>query len=288
MDVEVLERFYAELRKRGGAGGRPLANSSVRQIHFILRAAFRLAVKWGRLDENPAALATPPKFTRQEVKPPTIAEARRLLEAAADKDPDFAALLWLAMITGMRRGELLGLRWLHVRPQAGDLLVSRNYVESRSGRHEKDTKTHQARRIALDEVTVSILTEHYKRCLARAEACGTTVAPDAFVFSRSVDGTEPLIPHSASQRLVRLGKQLGIEVTLRSLRHFMGTAMLTDGTDLRTVAGRLGHGDGGSTTLRVYTHFLPAPDRRATERLARSMLAEGSLPQAGALPESAG
>ena len=273
--VETLERFYAHLRKEGGAGGRPLANSSVRQVHFILRASYRLAVKWGSLSENPAALATPPKFTREEVRPPSLPDAQRLLEDASKRDPDFGALLWIAMITGMRRGELLALRWPHVRFGAGDVLVSRNYVESTSGRREKDTKTHQARRIALDEVTIGVLREHHERCRQRAQACGTSLLPDGFVFSRSVDGHDPTIPHTASQRLARLAKRVGLGVTFRSLRHFMGTAMLTDGTDLRTVAGRLGHGDGGSTTLRVYTHFLPAPDRRAAERLARSMLDRG-------------
>jgi site-specific recombinase XerD len=64
---------------------------------------------------------------------------------------------------------------------------------------------------------------------------------------------------------------MGIEVTLRSLRHYAATEMLTSGVDLRTVAGRLGHGEGGATTLRVYTHFVPAPDRRAAEALARTV-----------------
>ena len=117
-------------------------------------------------------------------------------------------------------------------------------------------------------MTLEILTEHLDRYRARAEACGAEVRADGFVFSSAVDGSTPLVPNSISHRLGRLSKRLGMEVNLRSLRHFMGTAMLTDGTDLRTVAGRLGHGDGGATTLRVYTHFLPAPDRRAAEQLA--------------------
>lgn len=60
-------------------------------------------------------------------------------------------------------------------------------------------------------------------------------------------------------------------MTLRGLRHYAATQMLTGGVDLRTAAARLGHSDGGTTTLRVYTHFLPAPDQRAAELLARTV-----------------
>lgn len=72
-------------------------------------------------------------------------------------------------------------------------------------------------------------------------------------------------------RLNRLSKRLGVKVNLRSLRHYAATEMLTNGIDLRTAASRLGHGDGGTTALRVSTHFLPAPDLRAAQVLARSV-----------------
>jgi integrase len=136
---------------------------------------------------------------------------------------------------------------------------------------EKDTKTHQSRRVALDELTAEILAEHRARCDERATACGVEVRADGYVFSRSPDGREPLMPDSVTGRLNRLSKKLGIKVNLRSLRHYAATEMLTNGVDLRTTAGRLGHGDGGTTTLKVYTHFLPAPDLRAAEVLAGSV-----------------
>jgi integrase len=86
------------------------------------------------------------------------------------------------------------------------------------------------------------------------------VRPDGYVFSPAPDGSQPLMPDSVTGRLNRLSKKVGVKVNLRSLRHYAATEMLTNGVDLRTAAGRLGHGDGGTTTLRVYTHFLPAPD----------------------------
>ena len=269
--VEVMERFYAQLRKSGGRGGRPMGNSSVRQVHFIMRSAFGQAVKWGWLPENPAALASPPRLARREIEPPTIEGVTRLLEVAWDEDPDLGTLLWVTIICGVRRGELCGLRWSRVRLTAGDVLIARNYVQAGSALVEKDTKTHQARRIALDALSVDILTEHRERCEERARACGTTLLPDGYVFSSEVDGSVPLKPPSVSKKVQRVARKADVPADLRRLRHFMGTAMLTDGTDLRTVAGRLGHANGGATTLAVYTHFLPAPDRRAAEQLAKSL-----------------
>ena len=72
--------------------------------------------------------------------PPTVEDAGRLLEAARNRDPDFGALLWVVMITGIRRGELCALRWSHVRLDSGELLISRSCVQSGSGTREKDTK----------------------------------------------------------------------------------------------------------------------------------------------------
>ncbi|MGH8897578.1 MAG: site-specific integrase [Egibacteraceae bacterium] len=170
---------------------------TVRQIHLILRAALGLAVKWGWIPTNPAEQATVPRYLRQDVTPPTPAEVERFLEVAWEQDPDLGTLLWLAMVTGARRGELCGLRWSHVRPGDGFLLISRNFVHRGSQVREKDTKTRQARRVALD------------------------------------DGAEPLLPDSVTGRLNRLSKRLGVKVNLRSLRHYAATEMLTNGVDLR-------------------------------------------------------
>lgn len=212
-----------------------------------------------------------PKYVRQEVTLPSPDEVARFMEAAGQRDPDFAALLWVAMVTGARRGELCGLRWSHLRLDEGYLRISRNLVQRGCQRQEKDTKTHQGRHLELDELTSEVLAEHRARCEERAALCGVELRPDGFVFSLSPDGAEPVVPDSMTQRINRLSARLDIHVTLRSLRHYAATQMLTRGIDLRTAAGRLGHGDGGTTTLRVYTHFLRGPDRQASQVLAGSI-----------------
>jgi integrase len=273
---DVLDSFYSHLRARGGVGGRPLAPGTVRKVHFILQAACGYAVRWGWLPSNPAELASPPKFVQREVRPPSPEELGRLLDAAWAADPDFGTLLWLDFTTGARRAELCGLRWSAVDLERREILFVRSYVQR--GRHhkEKDTKTHQGRRLALDDVTVELLGEHLERCRARAAACGVELPADAFVFSPHPDGHAPLAPDSVSRRVLRLSRRIGMPAHLHQLRHYSATQLLAAGVDLRTVAGRLGHGGGGSTTLRVYAHFLEAPDRRAAELIGRSLPRPGT------------
>jgi integrase len=88
-----------------------LAPASARQVHAILRRALVHAERWGWINRNPAALASPPKLGRREMQPPSAEQVRRILEAAREDDDNLSLAIWLAAITGARRGELCGLRW---------------------------------------------------------------------------------------------------------------------------------------------------------------------------------
>jgi integrase len=228
-------------------------------------------VRWGWLPSNPAELATPPGFVRQDPEPPSPEQVAALLNAAWRRDPDFAALLWLATTTGARRGELCALRWSRVDLDGATLLVNRNYVQRAKERKEKDTKTHQSRRLALDEATVAVLREHLERCQARAAAVGVRLPATAYVFSSTPDGLTPLLPDAVTQRYRRLLRSQGMAGRLHDLRHFSATQLLAAGVDLRTVAGRLGHGGGGATTLRVYAAWVTESDRRAARLLSERL-----------------
>jgi integrase len=177
-------------------------------------------------------------------------------------------LVWLTMTTGARRGELCGLRWSHVDLPNSVLTIRRAIAQHGTERQEKDTKTHQQRRLALDPETVKALSEHWERCSARCEALGLTLPRDAFVFSLAPDGSEHLVPSSVTQRYSRLAARLGIDTDLHSLRHCSATELIAAGVDVRTVAGRLGHSGGGVTTLWVYAAWLAEADQRASASLA--------------------
>ncbi|WP_423213674.1 tyrosine-type recombinase/integrase [Pseudonocardia sediminis] len=109
---------------------------------------------------------------------------------------------------------------------------------------------------------------HRERCDARAAELDTTVRRDAFVFSPAIDGAAQLNPDTVTQRYGRMVKRLGISTHLHCLRHYSATELIAAGVDIRTVAGRLGHAGGGSTTLRTYTAFVLESEQRAAAALA--------------------
>lgn len=294
VDAELLERFYARLTKCrhlcNGQGRRghtcdPLAATTVRKIHFILRGTFDRAVRWRYLSVNAAELAVPPAVTRHEPDPPTPEEAALLINEAWATDPAWGLLLWLTMLTGSRRGEISALRWRHADLERGTLTVERSNAQTRAGLNEKTTKNTQGRRVALDEGTVLLLREHRSRLESQTQELGVRLAADAFVFSPTPDHSTPLAPHSMSQRYRRLATRLGLQSTrMHSLRHYAATQLVTAGVDIRTVAGRLGHGSGGATTLRIYAAWMNEADRRAAQTMADLMPARDLSERASRAP----
>lgn len=268
LKTSQLDRFYAKLRDEGGQDGKPLSAATVRQVHAILRRALRQGVRWGWIGANPAALASPPRVRSRQLAPPGPDGVVRLIDKAEADDPDFACYLLLAATTGARRGELCALRWSDLDLPGQALTIARSIVEAEHSKLvEKDTKTHAARRIALDVGTVDVLMAHRRRCTARAQACGARLPASAYVFSADPDGTRPWAPNNVTKDFIRLRKAVGLDtVRLHDLRHFAATRLLAEGVPVRTVSGRLGHAN-AATTLGVYAHFVEESDKEAAAKL---------------------
>lgn len=187
--AEILERFYGELRRcsrRCDGQPRvdhrvdgphtcedrdcrphccePLSASSVRQIHAVISGALSAAVRWGWLPFNPAEAARIPAKPRPDPQPPSPEDAARLVEEAWRQDEQWGLYIWLAMVTGARRGELLALRWKHVEFDGGIVNVRRSYVRAAGQGHETDTKGHQMRRVGVDQATIDLLRDRRDRC----------------------------------------------------------------------------------------------------------------------------
>lgn len=251
---------------------RGLSDSTIRGVHWIVSGALDRAVVWHWVPSNVAHQADKPPMPHPDPKPPTSEEAARLVTRAWTMDPDWGAFVWLKMTTGMRRGEICGLRWSHVDLDHEVLSIRGTvYVGDDGKLHEKDTKTHQQRRVVLDAETAAVLREHHERARHRDAALGETLSADSFVFSAEPDGQLPLNPDTATQRYKRMATRLGIDTTLKNLRHYTATELIIGGVDVRTVAGRLGHGGGGSTTLRVYAAWSSEADQRAARTVSGRM-----------------
>jgi integrase len=256
MDLDLL---YTELSGRG------LSARTVRICHTVLRQSLDQARRWGFIAHNPALDASPPPQRRDEVIPPSVEQVLRILDAAYDEDPDFGTYLWLKSATGCRRGEVCALRWTDIDLDRAELSVRRSVVQLGQELREKDTKTHQSRRIALDPATVALLRQHRLRQREQMLALGVRLAEDALLFG-SPEG-RPWRPDVVTNRFGRLRSTLDLEhVRLHDLRHFVASVLIDGGIPISTVSNRLGHSQ-ISTTLNLYTHALPATDQRAAAYL---------------------
>ncbi|WP_246127669.1 tyrosine-type recombinase/integrase [Amycolatopsis rhizosphaerae] len=294
LDGEILDSFYKELQTcRAHCRGRkytehrtrrehecddrcrphkcrPLGDGSIRKIHAVLSGAGKRAVRWKWHGVNPFDLAEPLPAARSNPRPPTSEQAA-VIVMEAWQDLDWGMFVWLAMTTGARRGELCALKWDRVDFDKAVLEI-RSSIAQRGGRTwEKDTKTHQQRRITLDEQTLALLRAYREHCARRAEV--SEISHDARIFSLSPDGSTWLKPDSVSQRYARMCARIGWDMNIHQLRHYSATELITSGVDVRTVAGRLGHGGGGTTTLKVYSAWVSESDQRAAGTLA------GRLPE---------
>jgi integrase len=141
---------------------------------------------------------------------------------------------------------------------------------------EKDTKTHQQRRVALGAETLAIVEELLVRQDKAASLLGVRVRQDAYLLSPDPDCSRPLVPDSITQRYDRMVGRLGIATTFHKLRHYNATELISAGVDIRTVAGRLGHGGGGTTTLKVYAAWVSEADQRAASTVSSRLRRPGT------------
>jgi integrase len=249
---------------------KPMQASTIRQIHAILSAVLGAATRWGWIDSNPADLARRPRQPVPKPDPPSTEDAARIVAEASGVSPDWGMFVWLVFVTGMRRAEAIALRWSSLDLKARTVRISRNWVEVPGvGSREKDTKSHQERTIALDKETVKLLKQYRRSQEEELGKLGLTLSDEAFVFSYSPSREKPYSPSGVTHKYTKMCAELGIQSHLHALRHYSATELLSSGVDLRTVAGRLGHGGGGATTLRVYAKFVTEPDRQAAEILGR-------------------
>jgi integrase len=289
--THTLEMLYTRLRacralcggkQRKGHVCKPLAVSTIRQINAILSGAFAAAVRWEWLEESPAERVKLPRAHAKEPEPPSPGEVAKLLTTAWNDDQALAVYLWLAVTAGARRGELCDLTWPDLDLTAGAMRIATNYAVRGGQKLHKDTKSHQKRTLALDDVTCQLLTERRELLASRLLEIDVTLADDSYVFSHDPAGAEPWNPDSVTHRVAILAAKAGVKATIKSLRHYNATQLLSAGVDLRTTAGRLGHGSGGATTMRVYAHRTTEADRRAAAALT------ATLPQRPPSPAAAG
>jgi integrase len=257
--VPTLARLWAET---------DLSPHLAARLHDMLAAAWKHAVAAGWIASSPFTSIRPPAPRRAPIRTPTADQVRRVIAAAPV--PWQAVAFTVAATTGMRRGEIAGLRWADIDLERGELVVQRSIAYTpKAGVIAKGTKTDTVRTIALDPATMGSLAHQRADAEALARLLGINVRAEHYVFHAEGDPTRPVRPDNVTQAWQRACTTAGVEgVRLHDLRHFTATQLLGAGVDVRTVSGRLGHAR-VSTTLDRYAAFIPARDQAAAEIMGR-------------------
>ena len=235
-----------------------LAPSSVRYIHAVLHRALKQALRWGLVPRNVTEAVDLPKLVSEEVDALTPEDARAFLDAA--RGDRFEALYVVAVTTGMRRGELLGLRWTDIELDGtARLRVGRQLQRMRdgSGLQFVTPKGGKGRTIRLPVRTVEALKAHRARQAEEKLKAGSLYEDGGLVFTTEI-GT-PLEPSNIDRRSFKpLLEKAGLpDMRFHDLRHTCATVLLSEGVNAKFVQELLGHAD-IKLTLGTYSHFLPS------------------------------
>lgn len=268
--------MLVDLTEHGGRDprrGPGLSAKTVRYTLSVLGFALADAVKRGLIPKNPVQHVDQPRAAKKEMRWCNVDEARTFLNYTADDR--FSALWILALTTGMRRGELLGLKWDDIDFHAGRLAVRRTLVTVEYRITWSEPKTAASRRVvALDPATIAALRQHGARQLEERMAIGAGYLDEKIVFAAVA--REPLHPDTVTKHFDRLVARAGVpKIRLHDLRHTAATLMLEQGVPLKAVTERLGHSS-TQITSDVYQHVGEQMQDDAAAKLGAALLARRS------------
>ncbi len=262
-----LNSFYTNLQEDGinrHTGGK-LAPNSVRAYHRIISSILTKAVKWGYIPYNPAINAELPKLERKEAPHLDEDDARRLLILLQDEPIKYRAMITFDMLSGLRRGELLGLQWQDIDFDNQTIYIRRTLSYASGVGLYTDTPKNitSSRPLKLSPSVFSVLMEYKTWQDNQREVCGTYWKNnDNRVFTADDGGV--IHPDSLTKWFRHFVDRSGLpKVTIHSLRHTYASLMIADGTPLVVVSKRLGHAQ-VSTTANIYAHVISSADEKAS------------------------
>lgn len=252
-----IARLYADMRDRG------LSARTVRTVHIVLHRALADAVRDGTLVRNVADAVRLPRVEAPEMKTWDAEQLNQFLTAT--RDHAMHAGFFTAAMTGLRRGELLGVRWADVDLDDATLAVRRTIVVVDGVMVEGEPKTNRSRRVIdLDPVTIDVLRWWKVQQAERLLASG-----------KRTDRVFPWRPEDVSAEFRKAARRAGVPVVrFHDLRHTSATLMLSAGLPVHVVSARLGH-TSAVVTWGTYAHVLPGADAAAAETMRQMVFGDG-------------
>jgi len=256
-----LQSYYAHALSSGrlnGKGG--LSAQTVKHHHCVLSEALNHAVKWGLVARNIASAVDPPKPVKREMATIQAEDVSNLLEEARKLENvssiPYYTIFYTALHTGMRRGELLALRWIDIDLELMTISINRSLQILKDGtKIIREPKTPKARRLISMTPSLALQLREFKESQSVLRLLNNKpLQPDSLIFSDLAD--QPINPNTITPAFNKIAKRAGFKLRLHDLRHTHATLMLKSGVHPKVVSERLGHAT-VAFTLDTYSHRSP-------------------------------
>jgi integrase len=267
--AQISEAYSKALSqgRRDGKGG--LSPQTVMHMHRVLKLALKQAVRWELLHRNPADAVQPPKVEKRRMGTYDMAQTAAMLEALKHQRIYIPALL--AVLCGLRRGEIAALRWHNVDLDHGSLAAVESVEQMNGNIRLKETKSGRVRTVALPSTVRDELKAHRMAQAERMLRLGVRLTDDDFVCC--LEDGRPMQPTFITHEWVRAIKGTALpRCRFHDLRHAHGTHMLASGTHIKVASERLGHSKVG-ITLDLYSHVLPGMQEDAAAKVDAALKA---------------
>lgn len=265
-----IDSFYVDKLDSGYSG------AYIRQMHNLLNQAFDQAVKWSLVKVNPVKNAKPPKVKSEEKITWTVDEVNRFLNLIKDSSMEIPYLL--AIFTGMRRGEVLGLKWDDVDFENKKIRIKRSLCfVSGKGLIFKEPKTKKSKRqISISQHVVNVLKKHKQKQEFQKEKLGVQYQDNNLIVC--TDDGKPLDPRNLLRQFYRLIEEANVpRISFHDLRHTHATILMQQGENPKVVSERLGHSRVG-ITLDLYSHVSDDLQEQAAEKFENALLKQSQNP----------
>ena len=261
LDTHTIQRFYNSLSASG------LSPKTVKNLHGILHCALQQAIACDYLSRNPADACKLPKVTKPEIKPLEPVEIARLLKEA--EQDDYCNLFIVAMFTGMRQGELLGLAWECVDFKSGIITVKQQ-LQCKDGNYFLETpKSGKNRTILPAPIVMDALRNQLERQQKEQEQAGEMWDNQfGLVFTDALG--KYLVRRTVVKHFKKISQRAGIsdDARFHDLRHSFAVSSLYAGDDIKTVQANLGHAT-AQFTLDVYGHVTQKMRQESANRMQK-------------------
>ena len=268
MQIQKLYADTLESKVRVKKSSKKVSPTTVHHMHGVLHKAMSDAVKWKMLNNNPADSVTPPKRIKKDCHVPSDIDLQRIISATQGIYLEMP--VFVAVSTGARMGEILGLTWQNVDLKKGTIYINQQLMRRRDGTLViTGTKTGYSRRtVEIGASTIKRLKEHKRQQAEWKLKAGEVWKGEDYVCTLE-DGS-PINPNNIGTMFCRLTKRLKVNSSFHDLRHYHATALLKAGINPKIVSERLGHST-VSITLDIYSHVLPSMQKEAVAAIEAFM-----------------